>query len=66
MDLSDGNEHDTLQLVGFSAAAHLDFISVSGTTQTYRIVDGDYVSQGLLIQVANGSGRLGILDYHFG
>jgi hypothetical protein len=66
VNLADGGEHDLLRLVGFSAAAHLDFVSASGTAQIYRIVDGDHVSPNLLIQVTNGSGRLSSLDYQFG
>jgi Ca2+-binding RTX toxin-like protein len=66
LNLSDGGEHDTLQLLGFSAAARLDLVSTSGALQSYRVVDGDYVSPTVLIQVTNGSGRLGSLDYHFG
>ncbi|TDH58895.1 glycoside hydrolase family 16 protein [Dankookia rubra] len=66
VDLGDGGEHDLLQLVGFSAAARLDFVVMSGGAQAYRIVDGDYVSPNLLIQVANGSARLGSLDIQFG
>ena len=68
--LPGGGEHDTLQLSGFSAAARLDFVSSSvtaaGTMQAYRVVDGDYVSPNLLIQVVGSSARLGSLDYHFG
>jgi hypothetical protein len=70
LNLSDGGEHDTLQLSGFSTAARLDFVSSSvtaaGTMQAYRVVDGDYVSPNLLIQVTGTSARLGSLDYHFG
>lgn len=64
LDLGDGGEHDSLQLVGFSAAARLEFVALSGAAQVYRVVDGDYISPNLLIQVLNG-GRLGGLDYQF-
>jgi beta-glucanase (GH16 family) len=66
LDLADGGEHDTLQLLGFGAAARLDFVASSGAQQSYRIVDGDHVSPNLLIKVANSSARLGSLDYQFG
>jgi beta-glucanase (GH16 family) len=72
LDLGTGAEHDALRLLGFSAAAHLDFVSMTigtgGTSaqQIYRLVDGDYASPNLLIQTTNGTGRLSTLDYQFG
>ena len=66
LNLADGGEHDTLRLLGFSAAAHLDLLASVGTAHSYQVVDGDYVSPSIVIQVANGSVPLGGLDYQFG
>ena len=66
LNLADGGEHDTLRLLGFSSAAHLDFVGNTGSAQSYHVVDGDYVSANLLIQVVNGSSHLGSLDILFG
>ena len=66
VNLGNGTEHDMLRLTGFSAAAHFDYVSSSGAVQYYHVVDGAQVSPLIGIQVANGTGHLGPLDYQFG
>jgi Ca2+-binding RTX toxin-like protein len=72
LDLSNGTEHDTLQLFGFSEAARLELVgttvnaSGTGALHSYRVVDGDYVSPNVIVQTTNGTSRLSALDYHFG
>ena len=63
LDLADGTEHDLLRLQGFSSLAHVDFVSASGQSQTYRVVDGGYVSPLIGIVVVNGAGHLSASDY---
>jgi Ca2+-binding RTX toxin-like protein len=62
-DLGDGGEHDLLRFEGVSAGAHLDFISASGVTQVYRLVDGGYVSPNIFVAVVNTTAHLGPNDY---
>jgi len=65
VNLGNGTEHDTLRLHGFTAAAHLDFVSLSGTIQSYRVVDGTYASPIIGITVVSGVSHLAAPDYQF-
>ena len=62
-------EHDTLHLVGFSAAAHVVFASAAGTgggyCQFYQIVDGSYVSPTITLGGMVPTTRLDAHDYAF-
>lgn len=60
-----GGEHDMLRFEGFSASAHLDWVSTSGTVQRYHVVDGDYVSPDIAVAALNGPAHLTHLDYVF-
>ena len=71
LNLAGGGEHDTLQLFGFCAAAHLDLLSSSVTAAgtTHSLPRGGW---GLCLAEYRSSrwsaaaSRLGSLDYHFG
>ena len=65
LDLANGTEHDTLMLLGFSAAAHLDFVSASGQAQSYQLVDGSYTSARFMVVVVGSTAHLSGLDTAF-
>ena len=51
--------------MGFSAAAHLDFVSASGQAQSYQLVDGSYTSARFMVVVVGSTAHLSGLDAAF-
>lgn len=64
-DLGDGSEHDSLRFEGFSPEARLEFVSASGNTQYWRVVDGDWASPSITLLVTNTTALLSPADYAF-